>query len=569
MKKEIFILLIFFLCAIDLSSQESASVVSKKISISGQVSLFGSTFTTTDTLTSLSPKNFGLALSTTIKTKYFSLPFNFRYSNNGRNASYPFLRYGLAPKYKWAKFYLGNNNITFSRYAFTGLNVFGVGFEINPSIFYLGAFRGRFQKSVFVDSTDVAYKRITPRYSTMGFAIKTGLKSRKNAVLFSYVSGSDDENSLIYFNPKFKINPRKSKSVGSEILLTFSKNITYQFNGGMSIFTRNQKAIDIDTVLKNSGENELPSWARTIEKNPNITSQLAFAHDHLLSYGSKNFYLNLRYKYIQPEFKALGLANINTDLTQISIEPGFKLMKQKLNINFVYGRQSNNLNNKLLTQNNNTILNVYATYAPNDRFNSSVVFSNFGIITNATNPDQVDSISIQNVSSNIVINSFYALSKSTDVTNSINVSFSRQGLKEIYEFNPLFDKTFNNTNANINYNYNVAKGHSYSFGVNYNNSYSLFLSSQDIKGNVKSYGVNAAYSIPALSEKLLCSVNGSLNLAGAEGEKAKPAFSCGISGTLTLTKKPNLVVSYNLSKMTISEKDITQNYINANITQNF
>lgn len=569
MKKGIVILLIHLLGSIVLFSQGSGSEISKKVSISGQVSLFGSTYTTTDSFASLSPKNYGVSLAFSLKTKYITLPFSFRYANNGRNASYPFIRYGIAPKYKWAKFYLGNNNINFSRYAFTGLNVFGIGFEINPSIFYLGAFTGRFQKAVFIDSTDVSYQRILPRYQTKGYVIKAGIKSRKNAVLFCYSSGADDENSIKYFNPKYKLSPRKSKSLGSEILLTLYKNFAYQFNGGMSIFTRNINAFDIDIFLRNSGENKLPSWARSIEKNPNITTSLAFAYDHLLSYGGKTFHLNLRYKYIQPEYKALSLANINTDLTQMSIEPGFKLLKQKLNVNFVYGIQSNNVNKKLLTQNKNTIFNFNANYTPNDRFNTTIVLSNFGIVSNAANPEQVDSISIQNVSSNININSYYALSKSIDITNSLNISLSIQGLKEIYEFNPLFNKTFTNTNANINYNHNAAKGHSYSLGVNYNNSYSQFLSSQNINGNVKSYGANATYSIPVIVEKLLCSFNGSFNLAGAEGEKAKPAIAVGISATLTLSKKSNLVVSYNLSKMTISEKDITQNYFNANITQNF
>jgi hypothetical protein len=569
LKKGIVILLIHLLGSIVLFSQGSGSEISKKVSISGQVSLFGSTYTTTDSFASLSPKNYGVSLAFSLKTKYITLPFSFRYANNGRNASYPFIRYGIAPKYKWAKFYLGNNNINFSRYAFTGLNVFGIGFEINPSIFYLGAFTGRFQKAVFIDSTDVSYQRILPRYQTKGYVIKAGIKSRKNAVLFCYSSGADDENSIKYFNPKYKLSPRKSKSLGSEILLTLYKNFAYQFNGGMSIFTRNINAFDIDIFLRNSGENKLPSWARSIEKNPNITTSLAFAYDHLLSYGGKTFHLNLRYKYIQPEYKALSLANINTDLTQMSIEPGFKLLKQKLNVNFVYGIQSNNVNKKLLTQNKNTIFNFNANYTPNDRFNTTIVLSNFGIVSNAANPEQVDSISIQNVSSNININSYYALSKSIDITNSLNISLSIQGLKEIYEFNPLFNKTFTNTNANINYNHNAAKGHSYSLGVNYNNSYSQFLSSQNINGNVKSYGANATYSIPVIVEKLLCSFNGSFNLAGAEGEKAKPAIAVGISATLTLSKKSNLVVSYNLSKMTISEKDITQNYFNANITQNF
>ena len=57
---------------------------------------------------------------------------------------------------------------------------------------------------------------------------------------------------------------------------------------------------------------------------------------------------------------------------------------------------------------------------------------------------------------------------------SLNVNFSRQGLKEVYEYSPLFDKSFNNVNTLFVYNHNDLKEISYSFGLNYNNSYSLF-----------------------------------------------------------------------------------------------
>ncbi|MBK7011197.1 MAG: hypothetical protein IPH36_22450 [Saprospiraceae bacterium] len=559
--------IIVFITSYSFGQKDNA--LNRAIKVSGNVNIFGSISNSSDSNVVINPYSYGVSFSTSLKTKYLTLPFSFRYSDNGRNASYPFLRFGLAPRIKWAKFYLGNNNISFSRYAFTGFNVFGLGFEINPSVFYLGAFAGRFQRAVFIDSTDIAYNRVTPKYKTNGFVIKAGLKTRKNAFLLTYASAYDDKSSISYYNPKFKIKPRRSKTIGSEILVTLHKNIFYHFNAGLSIYTRDVNGIHVDSILRNSGEKELPKWSGILEKNPNLTTQLTFALDHVLSYGSKNLYLNLRYKHIQPEYKALGLANINTDISQWSIEPGFKLHNQTLILNLVFGKQTNNLNQKLITRNNNTIFNINATYIPNDRFNANVVFSNFGLLTNAANPEKYDSISIQNVSNNLNINAYYAFSKSIEVIQAVNVSFSRQGLKEIYEFNPLFDKSFNNLNAIVAYNYNDIKKHSYSIGFNYNNSYSLFLASQNVKGNVKSYGINAAYSKNLIQEKLAINLNNSFNLAGAEGEKSKPAFSVGLSVSLSLTKKSSLVISGTTSRMTISERGITQNYINANITQNF
>ena len=548
---------------------QKQSTSNKAGQISGNATVFGALSSSSDTNVVVNPYNYGVSFSTTIKTKFITLPFSFRYADNGRNATYPFLRFGMAPRTKWAKFYLGNNSINFSRYAFTGFNVFGLGFEINPSSFYLGAFAGRFQKSVFIDSTNIAYKKTMPKYKTNGFVIKAGLKSRKNAFLLTYASAWDDQNSIAYFNPKFKIRPRKSKTIGSEVLLTIHPNIVYQLNAGTSIYTRDVNGIHIDTILRNSGENELPKWSGLLEKTPNLTTQITFAHDHVLTYANKIMYLNLRYKYIQPEYKALGLANINTDLSQWSIEPGFKLWDQKLNVALVFGKQNNNLNRKLITRNNNTIFNCNANFTPNERFNANVVYSNFGIITNAANPEKYDSISIQNVSNNLNINANYAFSKSAEVVKSVNIAFSRQGLKELYEFNPLFDKSFNNVNALLVYNHNDIKRYSYSIGFNYNNSYSLFLASQNVKGNVRSYGVNATCSKQLIPEKLVINLNSAFNLAGAEDEASKPAISAGLSVSLSITKSSGLVVSGTTSRMTIADRLITQHYFNANITQNF
>ena len=77
----------------------------------------------------------------------------------------------------------------------------------------MGAFAGRFQKAVFIDSTDIAYNRVTPKYKTNGFVIKAGLKTRKNAFLLTYASAYDDKSSISYYNPKFKIKPRREAQI--------------------------------------------------------------------------------------------------------------------------------------------------------------------------------------------------------------------------------------------------------------------------------------------------------------------------------------------------------------------
>lgn len=542
----------------------------KKFELNGSASLFGSYYSSSDSVNIMAPFAYGVSISPVVKSFGFSMPFNFTYANNKSNITYPFIRLGAAPSYKWLKIYLGNNTVSFSRFAFSGLNTFGIGAEINPKWFYLGFMTGTVTRKIFIDSTSTRYQNATPRYNTKGYAIKTGIKTKGTRLLFTYFAGKDDETSLEYFNPKYNLKPRVNKAVGSEIFLRLGKHVSMLSHGGMSIFTRNTYAANLDTLIKASKGSELPDWARTIEKNPNSSTQLTFAFDNALMFNFSSIDLILRYKQIQPEYKSLGFRFENSDLRQISIEPAFRFWDNKVIGNFSIGIQENNLSKKQALQNNNRIYSANLSINPSEKLIVNISFSNFGLIVKSAPTHEEDSISIKNINNNINLNTQYFMQNDGSNSTSIGININSQKTTETYENNPFNNSNFNSFYSNIFFNSTKSKSFAYSIGLNYNNSKTHFVQLPDKLYDIQSYGIFSNVSKPFLNkDQLTLGIGGFVNLSGVVHTDKKIAHGMNIIGTYKLTEKANLHLSYNYTKSEVENKSLFQQYFSTNISVTF
>jgi hypothetical protein len=553
------------------NAQDLASLKSEKpFQLSGSASIFGNYFNTSDSLVTMSPYAYGISIAPVIKSYGFSMPFTFAYANRKSNFTYPFFRVGAAPSYKWVKLFLGNNTINFNRYAFSGLNCFGVGIEINPKSFYLAYFTGQMSKAHFVDSTATEFNRITPRYAVKGFAIKAGLKSKTQRLLFTYFSGTDDEKSLTYFNPKYGLKPRYNKALGGEMHLKFGKYITLKSNAGLSIFTRNKNAANIDTLLRASGDAEIPSWAKSIEKNPNTSTQLLYAYDHSLQFNSNTFGLGLSYKWLQPDFKTLGFRFEANNIKQITIEPSFRLWKNKVSTNFSIGLQSNANTDKLALSTNNKIYSAMLNIVPNEKFYLNASVSNFGVNVRS-NPNYIeDSISVRNINNNINVNSAYYISNNGGQSKSIGFNYNLQKSTETYEFN-IFNKTeFNSLFANVFFNNQNTKSMSYTLGLNYTNSTNIFYQLPDKLFNIQSYGLSCNLSKSFLKdERLNTFIGGNFNNSGVVDEEKKLAYGLIAGLNFKMAKSLTLGYNYNYNSSPIAGRKLQQRNISLNLSNSF
>mgnify|MGYP003495030714 CR=1 FL=1 len=550
------------------------TVGKKDFGFSGGASVFASTYNSNIQNISSSPFNYGISLATSLKFKKNSFPFSLSYSNNMLNVSYPYFRIGCAPSYKWMKLYLGNQTLSYNRYVFSGINVFGVGFEIHPGWFYLSAISGNLAKKNFVDSLSTSYNNVRPRFSANGFAIKSGVKTRSFQLLFTYFSGNEDKTSIRYSNPKYFLTPRMGKALGAEMGIRFSKYVNFSSIGGLSIFTRNKDAGNLDTLLKASQAQPLPAWAKIIEGKPNTTTQIFYAFENSLRYENKIFSLGIKQKRIMPEFKNLGLRIEGNDIDQYTIEPGFTFWDGKLTSNITVGIQNNNLLSKSALSTNSKIYEVSVNYAANENFFLNASFSNFGIQTSSTSIASEDSISIRNVSSNIGLSSNYVLEQNADINRSLSFNLNNQRTTEIYENSKFNNSDFNSFFANLAYSVSKPHGLNYNVGLNYSKSGTLLAEFNNKILDVQMYGMFGGVSMNIFQNKtkdrsLTIGAGTNLNYSGLAGGKKSLATGLGLNLIFAFAKNMTFTAGYTHSSNTIEHVRLLQNSFNTNIQTNF
>lgn len=541
---------------------------------SGSAGIYSSLYTTNKSNITANPFNYGLSLASTLKFKKYTFPFSLSYNSNKINVSYPFVRLGCAPTYKWAKIYLGNQTINYNRYVFGGMNMFGIGFEIHPGWFYLSAITGTIAPKLFIDSTSTSFQSSKPRFETKGYALKAGIKGRKFQFLITYLNGKDNQNSLRYSNPKYKLQPRVNKAIGTEIGFSLTRNITVTSIGGLSILTRDKNASNLDTLLLASNADPLPSWAKILENKPNTTSQIFYAFENSIRYNGDVIGLSIRQRKVMPEFKTLGIRFDANDLVQYTIEPSLNLWGGKFNTNISLGFQKNNLLSKSSVQTNSKIYDLSMSITPNDKLFINTSFSNFGIQTSSTSLASEDSISIRNVNSNIGLTGMYVIERDRNVNKTININLNKQLTTEKYGESKFNNSEFNSLYLNASYNLNNSQGASYNAGLNFNKNNSVLNEFPDQVLDIQSYGFFGGISWKLMNKgiqnkQLTTSVNTNLSLTGLVNGDKKFAYGFGAYITYAFTKKISLNAGYNFSASTIEKIRLIQQSFNTNLLTTF
>lgn len=569
-----FFSLLFFIAAlipVDVISQQSADndKKPKPIRFDGGINLSSSIFNGSGNRVQRNPFGWGISANATVTLYGWSLPFSLAYSKNNRTFSHPFVRYGVSPKYKSLKLHLGYRNLNFSNYAYTGIPIYGAGFEYKPKRFYVGFMMGRINQKINFDTLDENYKRVAPRFARFGYGIKVGIQNAKSSFYLTYFNAADRVDSLQSFNPKFRVRPATNSVFAASARIGI-KRFYLGAEGAISIYTRDRNFISADTLAKALGEKQLPTWVRSIDSRINSTSQLLAAYEAFIGFNSKHIDLRLKYKRVNPDFKTMGTFYFQADNQQITIDPTLKI-SEKLTIDGNFGVQSDNLLKKSAQTSKNTIYAVNISYVPSESFQTNINFSNYGTDVNSTQDHLTDSISIRSISKSIGLSASYSLEKSDDKTQNFSLNLQQQTNNEVFEFNAFEGSVFKSINGNINYsNNNNDTKFLYGFGINYN----LNRNSSPIDRNelidLLAYGVSATLGKSWMKDnKLSLSNTLTINQMGEPSGDKNLSFSNRLNGRVQITKKQNFNMGLGFNTGTIRTISYRQLSINASYGHQF
>lgn len=419
------------------------------------------------------PFSWYLSGSPTLKIYDVTLPFTFVYSEQERNFTQPFNKYGVSPYYKWITLHAGWRNIHYSDYTLGGATFLGGGFDLNPGKLRVGAIYGKFRNRTVVDETFTSrYSYALPSYERWGFAAKIGLGKGPNYTDFILFKAWDKTDSIVARNAdSVGVKPMENIAIGLKSNYIILKH--FDFNADVAL-----SAVTLDTRIKDS----IPTEGLLKNANDYLTlnrSTVPYLAGTLsLGYSYKNFRIRGEYRRVDPEYQTLGSFYVNNDLIQYTISPGINLFKGKLMLNTSYGIRKNNLLNDQLNTTTNRIGSAFINFNPNRKFGLGLNYSNYGTNVNSgqtlLNDSIIFSIVNQSFGGNIRFTHTHA-----DVSRSVIINAQYQNLNDnnivtraytqsrSYTANIayVFGRGKKGVNTSVNANYSNVKSYSSQFEI--------------------------------------------------------------------------------------------------------
>lgn len=455
------------------------------------------------------PNSWQVGGSLNLQIKKFSIPFSLTYGRQKLTPSYPnlnqFQMFGASPKWKWITLHGGYRNLTFSQYTLAGHTFLGGGVELNPGIIRLGFIYGRFQDPI---ARDVSNNPGIAKYKRMGWAAKVGLGKEKNYADLILFHAKDDSTSLPSTFKTFDVKPGENYVIGTKFHFTLSKKLTWDTDGGISIYTRDLYSPTIPDSVINKEDEPIPSLYKISQKylpdiKPLTSMRANSAVRTQINYKAKLWNLKAGYERIDPNYATMGAYFFANDIENITAGLGFHTKKNQVTFNATGGKQRNNLLNNRSEQTNRWIGNANLAIAPAPNWGVNINYSNFSFNQQASFRPLNDSNRIASATQNLSIVPRYTKIGKKLVHNFILVT-NLQKLDDLNRFSAI-SGDMNAVVAQFSHNLTALKsGMSLGWGINYND-----ISVANTR--TQAQGVNFTYAQGLLKNQLNVSTNLNLN----------------------------------------------------------
>ncbi len=449
------------------------------------------------------------------------LPFSYSISNQGNSFQQPFNRFGISPTYKWITLHAGYRNLSFSPYTLDGQTLLGAGLELRPGKFRWGLVQGRINKATAVDSS--SGQTWAQSFHRTALAAYAGYEGENLAFNLSYLQAKDRSGTAL---DSMSLRPAANSALGAGIRWRFLPRLTIRADGGLSLYTRDRFSTLAVQPTSSSAGKIYDAF------HLNATSEYYLAYSAALSYHSPAWSVDLLWKYVDPNFEAMGAYYFQNDVKSLSIAPKLQLLKGKLRFDASLGLQEDNVLQQKETSTRRIITNSSLNYEANDRFSIDGNFSNYS--SNA----QPKVTLVQNKYLLAQTNTNYSLSPRWLIPGKrsnqmLLLSFHGAGLKDLHAEG----QDIQTQMALFSYHY-LHQKYSLLAGINYTTNRFLL-------GKMKNYGWQAGANTALLKNALQLGFN--YTMTWSEGLQGKGKIhTAQLNGTYKITKKQQLQARTNL-----------------------
>jgi len=351
-----------------------------------------------------------------------SMPFSFSYSNTSKSYTQPFNRFQLAPSYKWVRLYVGSTSMSFSKYTLADHQFNGVGVELTPGNWYVGAMYGRFLKAIKYDPFSNNINSVS--YRRTGYAAKAGYSAEGDIYEVTFFSGKDHENSLKYSLPEESdLHPKQNTAVSANVKKSFLKYFYAQAEYAFSIYN--------SEIRNRNGEKTETNNMIDHIFGAQATDKYVDAVNGSVGYQNPVWGLAFRYERVAPNYETLGGYYFTNDLENFALAPNVKLFGGKISLAGSIGLEYNNLNNELKNHTHRVVGSGNINYSSGKAWSAGFNYSNFTTYTRI-NPnnypyytDALDSLNFYQISQSFAGNVAYTFGIQS-VSNVVSLNGSLQ-----------------------------------------------------------------------------------------------------------------------------------------------
>ena len=506
------------------------------------------------------PYSFVLGATINVSKGEFNLPFSVTYSEQERSFSQPFNQFGISPSYKWAKLHLGFNSLNWNTYTLGGAQFLGAGIELNPKKLRFGFMYGRFRRGTPIDSIGfIEQRRGQPSYKRNGWAARIGVGSDAKHLDLIVFKGKDQDNgtSPLLQDSTTYIFPAENTCIGIRSLIPITKAISFNFDGGLSLFNRDLTAPGLDTSAEASEIAFVDGFHKT-----RLSTAVYYGGDAGLKFQIKGHSLGLNTKYVLPDYQAMGIYYMDNDVFSYGFNHSFGFWKSRANLNYGLNRLIDNLANKKMVTTIRLQPIVNLTLNPSSKWGVSVNWNNFYTRQEDGTIQVSDSFRMNQSNPGLNITP-YAQWGDTVVYHSLFATYADMQLVDNNPYTSAFSQ-YRATVYGLNYSQNlIPTNMSLSGGLNYtrnrNNeldetSYGLNLGASKSSDETKwTAGANLSLQFSNLSNTVSINLNGNYNL------KHKQVLTAGLTFLTNSAKQTNTTSFNELTFMLTYRKNF--NYV--------
>lgn len=352
------------------------------------------------------------------------IPLSFHFSNNSRDFSHPFARFGMSPRYRNLQVHLGYRNMNFSPFTYSNMTFLGAGLEYNYKLLRVAAFTGSLNQAHENDPEQISPGR-PDTYQRRAYGLKLGVGNARNHFDIIVFNARDDTLSIAPVAGQH-LQPKENLVFGTSFRVAIGQRIAISSNVSASAYNDNMRSSGIEL----QGTEPLDDFF-----TPRYGSVLRFAGDIRTNISLGRVQSMLQYRLIQPEFQSLGTSYISNNIQQMGLNINTTLYQNRISTSFSLFYQEDNVTKTQIYTNTSMIYAVNATARMSDEFNISVSYNGFDQKQQDGTMAVIDSIRIDRFMHNISVNPGYTflddLNRSHGFTLSLNSSINKNQNKLI------------------------------------------------------------------------------------------------------------------------------------------